>query len=91
MLIDSTGTMKVDGWSNAMPRTYAHVEPGDVVVFTNLAPGAWVNELRATSANPLSFGSWPERTTIQPPEAMRVTSRVTSSLNAVDIGRTCAS
>ena len=46
MLIDSTGTMKVDGWSNAMPRTYAHVEPGDVVVFTNLAPGAWVNELQ---------------------------------------------
>ncbi|MEC7152188.1 MAG: hypothetical protein VXW85_07035, partial [Candidatus Thermoplasmatota archaeon] len=46
VLIDSTGTMKVDGWSNAMPRTYAHVEPGDVVVFTNLAPGAWVNELQ---------------------------------------------
>ena len=46
MLIDSTGTIKVDGWSNAMPRAYAHVQPGDVVVFTNLAPGAWVNELQ---------------------------------------------
>ena len=39
MLIDSTGTMKIDGWSNAMPRAYGHVEAGDVVAFTNLAPG----------------------------------------------------
>ena len=46
MLIDSTGTMKIDGWSNAMPRAYGHVEAGDVVAFTNLAPGAWVDELQ---------------------------------------------
>lgn len=46
MLIDPSGTMKIDGWSNAMPRAYGHVEAGDVVAFTNLAPGAWVNELQ---------------------------------------------
>ena len=46
MLIDSTGTMKIDGWSNAMPRAYGHVEAGDVVAFTNLSPGAWVDELQ---------------------------------------------
>jgi len=46
MLIDSSGTMKVDGWSNAMPRAYGHVQVGDVVAFTNLAPGAWVDELQ---------------------------------------------
>lgn len=46
VIIDETGTMKVDGWSNTMPRQYEHLEAGDVVVVTNLEAGAWINELQ---------------------------------------------
>ncbi len=37
VVMDETGTMKVDGWGNAMPRQYDHLEAGDVVAITNLS------------------------------------------------------
>lgn len=46
MLIDGTGTIMVEGWSNAMPRQYEHLQPGDVVAVTNLEAGAWISQLQ---------------------------------------------
>jgi len=48
VVIDETGTMKVDGWGNAMPRQYDHLEAGDVVAITNLEAGAWISDLQGS-------------------------------------------
>ncbi len=48
VVMDETGTMKVDGWGNAMPRQYDHLEAGDVVAITNLEAGAWISDLQGS-------------------------------------------